>query len=307
MTTRAALFPGQGSQKVGMGRDWAEERPSCRALFDQAGEVLGLDLAAVCFEGPDEKLADSRYTQPAVFTVSAAVWNALREERPGWTFAAAAGHSLGEWTALYAAGVLGFRDAVRVLKARGEFIQEACLAHPGGMSAVIGLEEEQIAEIAEATGATAANRNAPGQTVFSGSIDRLEAAEEQARAAGAKRVVRLEVAGAFHSPLMEPAAQKLRPLLDGIEFGQPAFPVLSNVTGKPHGDADSIREHMTAQIVSPVRWIDDVCWMTAQGVDTMVECGPGRVLSGLVKRIDKTPRLLTMSAVTDLKQLDEEG
>lgn len=301
MMRRALLFPGQGAQSVGMGRDLAENIPACRALFDRAGDVLGYDLASICFQGPEDALQASDRAQPAIFTVSIAAWTALRERHADWTFVAAAGHSLGEWSALHAAGAISFDDALRVLKARGEFIQAACEAEPGGMLAVIGLDRPALQTICEETGVTCANLNSPEQTVLSGRQEALDVAEVRCKEAGAKRAVRLAVAGAFHSPLMGPAAERMREVLDGVDLCEPAFPVLSNYTGRPHEGVEELRNNMVAQITGSVRWVDCMQWMAAHGVQEAVECGPGKVLSGLMKRIDKSISVTTIGAASDVE------
>ncbi len=283
---RAILFPGQGAQAVGMGRDLAEHFPECRALFDRAGKVLGFDLAKACFEGPIEQLTRSSVAQPAIFVVSAAAWLALQLRRPGLKVAAAAGLSSGEWAALYAAGVLSFEDSLRVLEARGRFMQDACEEHAGGMLSLIGLDLAGAEKLARDSGVEVANLNSPEQTVLSGSREGIDRAEAGAKMAGAKKAVRLNVAGAFHSSLMTTAARRLEEFLAAIPFGAPTMPVLSNVTGQPHGDPESIRQLMVRQVTSSVRWVDDVRWMQGQGVTQYAECGPGKVLAGLVRRID---------------------
>lgn len=298
---RAILFPGQGSQSVGMGRDFYDEIPECKALFDQAYEVLGYAISDICFNGPDEELKKSHNTQPAIFTVSAAAYEALKLRRPELTFDYAAGHSLGEWGALYAAGAISFEDALKALKARGEFIQQACEANPGGMLAVIGLDGEPLEKIAAETGATLANLNSPGQTVLSGTAEAMEKAAEACKAAGAKRALPLPVAGAFHSPLMQPAADQMKEFLATIPIAEPRIPVLSNVTARPHGDPEAIRDAMIAQITGSVRWTESMQWMAEQGVTEAVECGPGKVLAGLMKRIDKTVSVSNIGAVSDLE------
>ncbi|MGE4487941.1 MAG: ACP S-malonyltransferase [Kiritimatiellales bacterium] len=297
---RAILFPGQGSQFVGMGRDFCDAMPECKALFDKANEVLGYDIAAICFDGPEDELKKSHNTQPAIFTVSAAAFEALKLKKPELTFDYAAGHSLGEWGALYAAGVISFEDTLRVLKARGEFIQAACEAKPGGMLAVIGLDGEPLEKIAAETGVTLANINSPGQTVLSGTADGIARAGTLCKEAGAKRALPLPVAGAFHSPLMRPAADKMQEFLKDIPLAEPRIPVLSNVTGRPHEDLDSLRANMVAQIIGSVRWVECMQWIAAQGVAEVVECGPGKVLAGLMKRIDKTVSVSNIGAVSDL-------
>jgi len=301
---RALLFPGQGAQGAGMGRALYDALPDCRALFEKANAVLGFDLARICFEGPEEDLARSNITQPAIFTVSAAALLALKQHAPELTFASAAGHSLGEWGALYAAGVVSFEDALRVLKARGEFIQTACERHPGGMLAIIGLDDAAVQRVAEEAGVYVANYNSPGQTVLTGLKTGIEKAVEVAKAAGAKRALPLNVAGAFHSPLMQSAADSLAGFLQQIPLAEPAIPVFSNVTGKPHGEPDSIRAVMAEQVVSPVRWVDCMTAMRAIGVEMAYECGPGKVLSGLMKRIDNTPSVHNIATPSDLETVD---
>lgn len=284
--SRMLLFPGQGAQTVGMGRELAEGLPECRTLFDQAGDILGFDLLKLCVEGPIEELTKSCNTQPAIFVVSAAARAALAHFAGGPLPAAgAAGLSSGEWAALHEAGVVSFADTVRILKARGQFMQEACEATPGGMLTIIGLTVEQVRDVAAASGLEVANLNSPVQTVLSGHADRLAAGETAAKAAGAKRALRLTVAGAFHSSLMQPAADRLAAMLAGVDFRAPSCPVWSNVTGQPHTTPDDIRRRMVEQVVSSVRWTDCFAGMAAAGMTAAFECGPGTVLAGLGKRI----------------------
>jgi len=297
----AILFPGQGAQFVGMGKDMAERYPAVRALFDRAGAALGYDLAKICFEGPEAELTRSDRAQPAIFVVSLAALEALRQERPDFTPAAAAGLSSGEWAALCAAGVVDFEDALRILKIRGEAMQAACERNPGAMLSVIGLERAALEPVCAATGAEIANLNSPEQTVLSGTAAAIAAAEAAAKAAGAKMAVRLNVAGAFHSSLMAPAAETLRAALAGVAFRAPRFPALSNVTGAAHGDPESIRDLMVRQVTSSVRWVDDVAALKALGVARFVECGPGRVLCGLVKRIDRQAGLCNIQDLPSLQ------
>ena len=302
MGKTAILFPGQGAQQVGMGRDLAEAFPTCRALFDEANSVLGFDLAQICFEGPVEELTRSNYAQPAIFVVSAAAYAALQERAPPVQPALMAGLSSGEWAALYAAGAVSFADTLRVLEARGRFMQAACEQAAGGMLSVIGLTVEQLTPLAEACGVQLANLNSPEQTVLSGPVTGIENAETKAKEAGAKRALRLNVAGAFHSRLMEPAARELATFIKDLPINQPAIPVISNVKGAPFDSPDEIRALMVRQVTESVRWVDDIHWMMEQGgVTHYIECGPGKVLSGLVKRIDKQAIIHNIQDQTSLQ------
>lgn len=299
--TTAWIFAGQGAQTVGMGRDLAAAWPSCKALFDRAAETLGYDLAALCVNGPMAALTQTVHCQPAIFLVSAACLEALKQsESAEAPPAAAAGLSLGEWTALYAAGCLSFEDTLRVLAARGRLMQEACDATRGAMLSVIALADEAVLRIAERAGVAVANLNAPGQIVLSGPVEAIAAAEALAKEAGARKTVRLPVAGAYHSPLMQSAADGLRAVLRDVPFQAPAFPVIANVTGSPHGDPASIRDLMVRQVTSSVQWISTVQRMKASGVTRYIEFGPGSVLTGLVKRMDAAASLATVSDVPSL-------
>ena len=295
------IFAGQGAQVPGMGRDFAEADAELMALFDKANAVLGFDLKKTCFEGPAEELTKSNVCQPAIFVTSYAAYLALQKKRPT-SFAAAAGLSLGEWGALCAAGVLDFDSTLKVLEARGRFMQEACEATPSGMIAIVGATPEQLVQLCEKSGCTVANINSSAQQVLSGSKDAIAAAATVAKEIGIKRAIPLATAGAFHSPFMAPAREKLAPVLDTIEFAAPKFPVLSNVTGKPHSsDPGAIKAMMLEQVTGTTNWAADVEAAKALGGTRFVEFGPGKVLSGLVKKIDAS---LVTCNVGDLASLD---
>lgn len=296
---RTIVFPGQGSQAVGMGKDLAEAVPECRALFDKANEILGYDLAQICFEGPQEELNKSNHAQLGIFVASAAAFKAMELKQP-LEYDILAGHSLGEWTALYAAGVVSFEDAIKVLKARGEFMQAACEENPGAMLAVMNVDGDKLVEIAAEAGCYVANFNSLAQTVLSGTAESIDKAEELVKAAGAKRAVRLPVAGAFHSPLMQPAADKMNAFLADVELAEPSVPVLSNVTADVH-EASGIRGNMVRQITSSVQWVSSIQKLMCEGVEEIVECGPGKVLAGLIKRIDKSAAVRNIGQLTDIE------
>ena len=295
------IFAGQGAQVPGMGKDFAEADAAAMALFDTANKVLGFDLKKVCFEGPAEELTKSNICQPAIFVTSFAAYQALQKKRPT-AFDCAAGLSLGEWGALCAAGVLDFESTLTVLEARGRFMQEACEAAPSGMIAIVGASPEQLKTLCEKTGCTVANINSAAQQVLSGSKDAIAQAAEVAKELGIKRAIPLATAGAFHSPFMAPAREKLAPVLDKITFNTPKFPVLSNVTGKPHAsDPAAIKALMLEQVTGTTNWAADVAAAKELGCTTFVEFGPGKVLSGLIKKIDAA---LTTTNVADLATLD---
>ncbi|MBA4386720.1 MAG: [acyl-carrier-protein] S-malonyltransferase [Verrucomicrobia bacterium] len=303
MKNISIVFAGQGAQSVGMGRDLAGAFPECRALFDRADAALGFSLSKVCFEGPIEELTKSNNCQPAIFVASMACFTALKKELGGsLEYNGMAGLSLGEWSALHAAGALSFDDAVRVLEARGRFMQQACEERQGGMVSVIGLPVDKLREVAMATGVEIANMNSEEQTVLSGAKNAIDEAAKAATAAGAKKTVVLNVAGAFHSSLMASAAGKLRDFLGSISFVQPSAPVVSNVTGRPHGSPQEIRENMVKQVTSPVQWVSCVKWFKENGTTRYVECGPGKVLSGLIRRIDKDAGLHDIQDVATLQK-----
>lgn len=300
MISPAILFPGQGSQSVGMGRDFVEKFPETRRYFDEASAVLGCDLAKVCFDGPVEELTRSDRTQPAIFVVSMIAWDLLKAR--GVTPLCLAGHSAGEWAALCAAGVVSYGDALKVLAARGRLMQECCEKNPGAMLAVLGGAEVAALEaVAAEAGVAIANFNSPMQIILSGKVEGIARAEELLKAAGSAKLMRLPVSGAFHSPLMAPAAAAFADVLAGIPLRDPVLPVCCNVTGGFHEGAATIRARMVEQITGSVRWIQNVGAMQGRGAGVHVECGPGRVLTGLVKRIDKAA---TLHNVTDSSTLE---
>lgn len=303
MSKRCMVFAGQGSQFAGMGRDLVERYPECKHIYAQADEVLGYSLSRICFEGPDEELTKTNHCQPAIFVTSAACLKALELELGSLPdVGAMAGLSLGEWSALYAAGSLTFEDTVRVLEARGRFMQEACDATDGGMLSLMGLSVDQAQALATEQEMEISNINGEGQVVLSGPKNKLAAVEQAALAAGAKRALALTVAGAYHSRLMQPAAERLAAFLAEIPLAAPQVPVVSNVTALPHGAPDDIRAAMVDQVTKTVRWLDCVRWLGAQGISEFVECGPGKVLSGLIKRIDRSAAILHIQDIDSLEK-----
>ena len=294
MGKRAALFPGQGAQKVGMGQTIAEKCPAAREVFDRANEALGFDLAAVCFEGPEERLKDTEVQQPAIFTVTMAAVEAWRAEGgEAAPIEAAAGLSLGEYAALAYAGVFSFEDGVRLVRKRGRFMHEAAERNPGGaMASIIGLTAGRLQPLAEQAAAKGplvlANYNSPLQTVASGLSEAIDEFCTLATEAGAKRCIKLGVSGAFHSPLMQPAAERLAAELDAISLSPARIPVIANVTAQAATDPDEIRKLLVAQLTCPVLWVQSMAGLIARGFGRFVEIGPGRVLAGLLKRTDRS-------------------
>lgn len=287
-TTGAAfVFPGQGSQHVGMGRDLFECFPAARDVFDRADSELGFSISGLCFDGPEEELRRTVNTQPALYAVSCAAVEVARER--GTEPVVAAGHSVGEYAALYAAGAFGFEDGLRLVRTRAELMQRAAERHPGTMAAVLGLSPEQVAEAvqraSEAGVVSAANFNSPIQTVISGEPEAVERASQIAGEMGAKRVVALNVSGAFHSPLMQEAADALRDALEEVDIADARVPVAANFTGKLESRADEIRANLALQITGSVKWVDCVGSVLEAGAKAFVELGPGNVLAGLIKRI----------------------
>lgn len=283
----AFVFPGQGSQKVGMGKALHDEHPVCRQAFEEADEALGEPLSRLCFEGPEDRLLLTENAQPAILAVSIAAYRLLdaRGLRPGFL----AGHSLGEYSAHVAAGTLTFPDALRIVRRRGRYMQDAVPLGEGSMAAVLGLSAEMVEqacrEAADGDVVTPANLNAPGQVVIAGAAAAVERAGARAKALGARRVMALPVSAPFHCPLMKPAEDRLAPELRSLATADPRVPVVANVDGEPKRDALSAVEALVAQVSSPVRWEAVVRRLASEGVRTYVEVGPGMVLSGLVKKI----------------------
>lgn len=295
MSKTALLFAGQGAQVVGMGKDLAEHFPSAKAWFDRANAALGYDLASICFHGPEPELTKTENAQPGIFLVSWVAFQLLKERVPALEFAATAGLSLGEFTALTAAGALSFENGLRVVRQRGRFMQEACDVTQGGMAAVIGLDEAPTSEVCAEAGVALANLNCPGQLVISGEAERIVKAVELAKTKGAKRAIPLVVAGAYHSPLMASAQPKLRAELTTASLVAPSVPVISNVTAQPHGSPADINERLVEQVTASVRWEASMRYLLAQGFTRFIELGPGTALTGFMKRIDKTVQLLNVA------------
>ncbi len=301
MSKTALLFAGQGAQSVGMGRDLAAQFPSAQTWFERANTALGYDLAKICFEGPESDLTRTENAQPGIFLVGWVAFQLLKERVPGMVFQATAGLSLGEFTALAAAGALTFDDAIRIVQQRGRFMQDACESTKGGMAAIIGLDEAKTREACAEAGVELANLNCPGQIVISGPSERMDKACEIAKAKGAKKAMPLTVAGAYHSQLMAGAQPKLEAALASVNLQSPLVPVISNVTAQPHGDAASIRARMVDQVTSSVRWEDSMRHLLAQGFTRFIELGPGKALSGFMKRIDPATQMLNVSDVPSLE------
>ncbi|MEC0308067.1 ACP S-malonyltransferase [Paenibacillus lautus] len=307
MGKTAFIFPGQGAQSVGMGKDAYDAVPAVRDLFLTADAQLGFPLSSIIFNGPDEDLKQTANTQPALLATSMAYLEAIRGKgiEPDYV----AGHSLGEYSALVSAGVLSFEEAVSIVRARGEYMEAAVPGGQGAMAAVLGADREALSELCKSITAEGhvvelANMNCPGQIVISGSAQGVAAAAERVKEAGGKRAIPLEVSGPFHSTLMKGAANQLAGKLEQAAFNPPSVPVVANVTARPVEDAAAIRGLLVEQVYSPVLWHDSVEWMIAQGVDTFVEIGPGSVLSGLIKKIDKSVKVINVDSLDSISSLE---
>ena len=283
---KAFVFPGQGAQYVGMGKPLFENSPEAKKLFTQANEILGFAITDVMFEGPEEAQRQTKVTQPAVFLHSVILARLFPNFKPDMV----AGHSLGEFSALVACGALSFEDGLQLVSARAQAMQAACELEPSTMAAIIGLPDEKVEEICKSITdvVVPANFNCPGQLVISGSMRGIEQACEAMKAAGAKRALPLKVGGAFHSPLMEPARQKLAEAIEKTQFNKPLCPIYQNVDAKPHTDPAEIKANLVKQLTAPVRWTQIVHAMVADGATSFVELGPGNVLQGLIKKTEPT-------------------
>ena len=286
---KAYVFPGQGAQFAGMGKDLYDSKPLAKELFDKANDILGYSITDIMFNGTDEQLKETKITQPAVFLHSVISALCLGDE---FTPAMVAGHSLGEFSALVAAGALSFEDGLRLVYARAIAMQKACEVAPGTMAAIVGLDDETVEKICQQVSTTgnvvvAANYNCPGQLVISGNIDAVNQACELLKEAGAKRALPLKVGGAFHSPLMQPAKDELQTAIENTTFAEPKCPVYQNVDGQPHTAPEEIKKNLIAQLTSSVRWTSSVQNMIKNGANDFTECGPGKALQGMIGRIDK--------------------
>jgi len=296
----AYLFAGQGSQYIGMGKDLYESFPESKAIFDKADKVLGFPLSKLCFEGPAEDLKKTENSQPAILTVSLAAFAAAKVR--GLAPAAfVAGLSLGEYSALAASEAISFEDVVYLVRRRGEFMEEEAAKNPGGMLSIIGLDLAKVKEICSKANCEIANLNCPGQTVISGGPVEIDNAKKEAEVLGAKMAIKLEVSGAFHSSFMKGASLKLAKELDKINIKNPKIPLVSNVTAKPVTGAQEIKENLIKQVYGSVLWEDSVRFILAQGVNSYYEFGPGKVLKGLMRRIDSNAQVLNIEKKADIE------
>lgn len=308
MMKSAFVFSGQGAQSVGMGRDLFELSPAAKKVFSLADSVLGWSVSDICFNGPAEQLTGSKCCQPAIYTMSMACLAAFQERCPGLSPSGVAGLSLGEYAALVTAGVLSFEDGLRLVAKRGALMDEACLSQPcGGMASILGGNDELIASVCDEIGIDVANYNCPGQTVISGPKELVEAASAKIKEGGAKRVIPLSVAGAFHSRMMKSAGDGLAKVLENVRLSAPMLPVAQNVTGTIVSDPDAIRSNLVAQVAGSVRWIDCVRSLVDNGgVNTVIEFGPGSVVTGLVRKINSELSLFNIASSADLDRVAAE-
>lgn len=303
MSKTVLFFPGQASQYVGMAKDLYEHSADVKALYEMASDEIGENIAKLSFEGPQEKLKETRFTQPAILLHSIAVLTILKENIPQFDFAC--GHSLGEYAALAVTHTMTYESAIKAVVKRAALMEEACQKNPGTMAAIIGLDEKQVEELCKKSSGAGvvvpANFNSKSQIVISGDIDAVKSAADNAKQMGAKRALVLEVGGAFHSPLMQPARDGLKNYLENVELKNPAKPVIANVTAKPVASAAEIKNLLVEQITSPVRWSQTMEYLNTQQVTTVIEIGPGKVLSGMARRDMQTEKIVNLDTLADIE------
>ena len=294
------VFSGQGAQAVGMGRDLYEGSAAAKDIFDRADAALGWSISEICFEGPAEKLTESKFCQPAIYTMSCAAVEAFKEKFADVEAIACGGLSLGEYAAMYAAGAFTFEDGLKLIARRGELMDAACNETSGGMASVLGGDAEVIKEVCEQCGIQVANYNSPGQIVISGEKEKVTAAVTELKSRGMRKVIPLKVAGAFHSKLMAKAGEQLGEVLAATEMKMPEVPVYQNFSASTAADIDELRSNLQSQVAGSVRWEECVRKMIAAGADTMIEFGPGNVLTGLLRRTDKTIKFFNINSIENL-------
>ena len=308
MVDVAYIFPGQGSQYVGMGKELYENYPQAKEIFDTADKILKFSLTKLCFEGPEEDLTNTSNSQVAILVHSIAALKVLEKEgAENFNPKFALGLSLGEYSALVASGCLSFEDGVKLVRRRGQFMQSASEKNPGKMASIMGIDASELEKLCKGFGCEIANLNCPGQIVISGSSSAVELTASMAKEKGAKRAVMLEVSGAFHSSLMTPAKEKLEKEIESITFNAPSYPIISNVTGQPTEDPAVIKENLITQVNSTTLWEASVKYVASQGITTYLEMGPGAVLKGLLKRIDKALKVINLEKPSDFSQLQPAG